>query len=345
MIASTMREARLSVRSCGPLVSYQDGGRFGMMRFGVPHSGPMDSLAHAAAHAALGQPHDATAIEISMGGLEIVCESGSVTCGITGGGFHVVHSGTGAAPWCVRTLRAGDVLSVHPGSWGSWAYLAFAGELLCNRWGGRTSTHSPSGLGGGMLARGAEVVVRNPQVSEEREGDLPVPHLARARTIVRVVLGPQTAQFAPDATATLLRESFAVTSRYDRMGMRLAGPALHLRDALSIPSEPLVRGSVQVGGDGVASILLADHQTTGGYPKIATIVSSDIDGVAQLQPRDRVRFQSVSAGEGVLLARSHAESTRRYLGDIAVSRVTLDDRLMQENLISGVVASAEASTP
>jgi allophanate hydrolase len=128
------------------------------------------------------------------------------------------------------------------------------------------------------------------------------------------------------------------------MGMRLAGPALVLKDALSIPSEPVVRGSIQVGGDGVASILLADHQTMGGYPKIATIISSDIDGVSQLQPLDRLRFQAVSVDDGVRLARSHAMVTRRFLEEVALRRVTLHDRLMQENLISGVVASSDAPT-
>jgi biotin-dependent carboxylase-like uncharacterized protein len=331
-----VREARLTVQACGPLVSYQDGGRFGMMRFGVPASGPMDRLAHAAALAALGQPHNATAIEISVGGLEVTCESGEVTFCVAGGEFQVRHAGAVARSWCVRTLRAGDLLSVRPGHWGSWAYLAFCGDLVCERWAGSTSTHSSSGLGGGRLTGGA-VVVRSPRVSEEREGDLPVPDFARARALARVVLGPQTAHFPAEATAALLGESFVVTSAFDRMGMRLGGPSLVLRDALSIPSEPIVRGSIQVGGDGVASVLLADHQTTGGYPKIATILSADIDGVSQLRPYDRLSFRSVSAEDAIGAARSHAQSRQRYLERIGLSQGSLNDRLMRENLISGVV--------
>lgn len=337
-----MSEARLTVRACGPLVSYQDGGRFGMMRFGVPASGPMDRLAHAAAHAALGQPQDATAIEISTAGLELACESGAVTCCIAGGEFQIRHSGAVARSWCVRTLRAGDVLSVRPGRWGNWAYLAFCGDLICARWAGSSSTHSTSGLGGGRLTGGAAVVVSNPKVSEGREGDLPVPDLSRPRQIARVVLGPQTAQFVQEATAAFLEGSFVVTSACDRMGMRLAGPALTLSGALSIPSEPIVRGSIQVGGDGVASILLADHQTTGGYPKIATVVSADIDGVSQLRPHDRLSFQSVSAEDGIRVARSHAQSRREYLQMIALPRGSLAERLMRENLISGVVSNRAA---
>jgi allophanate hydrolase len=331
-----MGDARLMIRSCGPLVSFQDRGRFGMMRFGVPASGPMDRLAYAAAHAALGRPQG-TAIEISVGGLELACESGEVSCCITGGGFEVRHSGSVAKSWYVRTLRAGDVLSVRPGGWGSWAYLAFSGELVCRQWRGSTSTHSSSGLGGGGLASGMVVVVRDPRVSVALEGELPVPDFARSRALAGVVLGPQTAQFRPETVAALQQASFAVTTACDRMGMRLAGPALHPRDAMSIPSEPVVRGSIQVGGDGVASVLLADHQTTGGYPKIATILSSDIDGVAQLRPHDRLSFRVVNAEEGVRIARSHAQSRTRYLQEVVTTRGSLEDRLMRENLISGVV--------
>jgi biotin-dependent carboxylase-like uncharacterized protein len=318
-------------------VAYQDAGRFGMMRFGVPASGPMDRLAHAAAHAALGQPQDGTAIEISMGGLELACESGEVTFCIAGGGFQVRHAGVVSAPWCVRTLRAGDVLSVRPGPWGSWAYLAFCGDLLCERWAGSASTHSTSGLGGGRLTGGAAVVVRNASVCEARQGDLLIPDFARPRQRARVVPGPQTAQFVQAATEALFNEAFTVTAAFDRMGMRLAGLALPLKDALSIPSEPIIRGSMQVGGDGVMSVLLADHQTTGGYPKIATIVSADIDAVSQLRPQDSLRFQSISAEEGIQLTRAHERAKRHYLERVSLPGGSLDERLMRENLISGVV--------
>jgi allophanate hydrolase len=338
-----MSEARLRVTACGPLVSYQDGGRRGMMRFGVPASGPMDRLAHAAAHAALGLPQGATAIEISMAGLQVSCESGEVTCCIAGGAFQVMHGGIAVTSWCVRTLRAGDELSVRPGRWGSWAYLAFAGELLCPRWAGSAATHAASGLGGGALDPGAVIVVRNSAVLEHREGVLAAPAFAGARQVVRVLMGPQTRHFDAESIAALQQQGFAVTSAYDRMGMRLAGPRLPPRDALSIPSEPLVRGSIQVAGDGVASILLADHQTTGGYPKIATVLSSDIDGVSQLRPGDRLSFQAMDAHQAIALARAHASSKARFFEELARPRDTLAERLMRENLISGMVEAGGAA--
>ena len=337
-----MSEARLTVVSSGPLISYQDGGRFGMMRFGVPASGPMDRLAHAASNVALGRPQHATAIEISIGGLELACEAGEVTYSIAGGDFQVSHAGAATQSWCVRTLRSGEVLSVRPGRRGSWAYLAFAGELVCEQWAGRTATHSMSGLGGGSLAAGSTIVVRDAEVAEAREGHLALPEWACSPPRVRVVLGPQTDQFEPAATEALLRREFTITPAYDRMGMRLAGPTLSLRNALSIPSEPIVRGSIQVGGDGVASILLADHQTTGGYPKIATILSCDTDGVSQLRPHDRLTFQAVDVHESIRLVRVRARSTQQFLEAIAIPRGTLSERLMRENLISGVCSETAA---
>lgn len=332
-----MTEATLRIQTCGPLVSYQDGGRLGMLRFGVPASGPMDRLAHAAAHAALGNPEGSTAIEISTGGIDLVCETGEVTFCVSGGDFHVVHAGARTNSWCVRTLSAGDTLAIRPGPWGSWAYLAFCGELVCKEWAGRTATHSTSGLGGGSLLAGAVVKVCDTRVSEEREGEIPFPDFARARESARMVLGPQTGAFAAGSEEVLVGHDFAVTPASDRMGMRLSGPRLALNDALQIPSEPIVRGSIQVAGDGVASILLADHQTTGGYPKIATIVSVDLDWLAQLRARDRLRFSAVEASEAVLIARSEASVRRQYLEQISVPRGDLQTRLMRENLISGFV--------
>lgn len=332
-----MAEARLRVRACGPLVTYQDGGRAGMLRFGVPASGPMDRLAHAAAHVALGNSADATAIEISLGGLELLCEAGEVSCSIAGGEFQVRHSGAATGSWCVRTLRAGDTLSIRPGRWGSWAYVAFCGEPMCGHWAGHSATHSASGLGGGSLTPGAEIVLRNARVVQEREGDRTAPALAGPRPLVRVVLGPQTDSFEAASVAAFLDAGFSVTPARDRMGMRLAGPALALKDALSIPSEPIVRGSIQVGGDGVASVLLADHQTTGGYPKIATVLSCDLDGLSQLRPGDGLRFQAVDPAEAIRLVRLEAPPRSRFLQEMAQSPGSLPSRLMAENLISGVV--------
>lgn len=316
-----MSDAIVSVEFAGPLVSFQDGGRPGFMRFGVAHSGAMDRNAFAAANAALGNPPGATAIEISLGGLVLRCQRGSVSFAIAGGGFAVEHAGRSGSSWQVATLRAGETLSIRPGRWGSWTYLAFAGEIAARRWLGSTATHSTSGLGGGKLSAGDEIVIVNAQCRDDRVGAIARPVFARPRHEVHVVLGPQERFFSAQVIEAFLGQRFRLTSAYDRMGVRLAGPPLAPRAPLDMPSEPIQRGSVQVAGDGVATVLLADHQTTGGYPKIATVIGSDLDAFAQLRPHDEIRFRALEPEDAICLTRRRAGIVARYLEAVSTGPV------------------------
>jgi biotin-dependent carboxylase-like uncharacterized protein len=299
-----MSRAVFTVTEAGPLVTIQDGGRRGLMRFGVPESGPMDRGSFALANLALGNGAAAPAIEISMGGLTLECIEGEVTFAVAGGGFRVAVDETSLGSWNVATIRAGARLAVKPGPWGSWTYLAFAGALAAKRWFDSAATHGPTGLGGGRLVRGDRIVVEDAALREERTGAIPCPISARPRHAVRVVLGPQDRFFPQAAIDALLANAFKLTDSYDRMGVRLSGPSLRPDATLDMPSEAIVRGSIQVSGDGAATVLLADHQTTGGYPKIATIVSDDIDGFVQLRSRSQVEFRAITPAAAIESART-----------------------------------------
>lgn len=310
-----MAEAVFRVVQAGPLVSVQDGGRPGMMRFGVPASGGMDRKALALANLALGRPEGSPVIEVSLGGLTLECLSGRVSLAVTGGAFLVEAGVVGAGgrktgSWQVLTIEAGERLSIRRGHWGAWAYLAFAGALQAPRWLGSAATLASSNLGGGVLKAGQDWVVAAAEVVPPR--DLPRPVSARPRRSLHVVMGPQAHCFAPEALEAFAAGPWVLTPQGDRMGVRLKGPALALGDALSIPSEPIVRGSVQVAGDGVPVVLLADHQTTGGYPKIATVLDDDLDAFAQLRPGDGVAFTPISAEEAAALGRFRAERWAEY---------------------------------
>lgn len=313
-----MADACFRIARVGPHVSIQDGGRPGLMRYGVPASGPMDRFSAAAANVALGNPSGAPLVEASMGGLALECLEGAVTVAVAGGGFLVDNAGEKPGCWAAFTVRAGETLSIRPGHWGCWTYLAFAGRLEAAAWLGSVSTHSQSGFGGGRLAAGAGLTVRDPEIRPDREGPIPFPVGARARSTIDVVVGPQERFFPAGAVETLLSAPFRLTDAYDRMGVRLAGPALPPDGALAIPSEPIVRGSIQVSGDGAATVLLADHQTTGGYPKIATLLSDEVDGFAQLRPRDPVAFKAVTPETAVALVRGRALARERYLEMLAL---------------------------
>lgn len=324
-----MSVALFKVTFAGPLVSFQDGGRHGHMRFGVPASGPMDRFGYAAACAMLGQA-PGTAIEVSRGGLALECLDGTVSCAIAGGAFGI------NADWEVLTVVAGDKLSLRASAWGSWGYLAFAGKITANEWLGHAATHVLSGLGGGTLGAGDTFEVHDAALRPDRNGAYDCPEIAHPRHDVRVVLGPQDQYFETGAVEALTTSTYHVTDAFDRMGMQLSGPTLALSDALAIASEPILRGAIQVAGDGVPVVLQADHQTTGGYPKIAHVLSADADRMAQLRAGDPLRFHIVSATEAVALARAEHSAQRQALTNLAAPRTSLTQRLMKVNLISGV---------
>lgn len=304
-----MARAVLRVVSAGPHCSVQDGGRPGLMRFGVPASGGMDRSALALANAAAGAPIGAPVVEISLGGLTLEVEEGALSVAIAGGGFVIGHGTASCGSWSVLALREGDRLDIRRGPWGAWCYLAFCGDLRAERWLGSAATHAQSGLGGGAVRTGMQLVVDATRVIDPRE--IPCPVWARPRSEVALVMGPQDRFFGQDRIDLLLGATFRLTDAYDRMGVRLRGPSLAPEAALAIPSEPVLRGSVQVAGDGVATVLMADHQTTGGYPKIATLAGSELDSFAQLRPHAAVAFRAVTPAQAVGMARIRAASMAR----------------------------------
>lgn len=264
------------------------------------------------------------------------CTQGAVTLAITGGDFVVDYAGQKTSSWTVLTIHKGERLAIRAGRAGSWAYLAFAGALQSKAWLGSQATHSMSGFGGGALQAGQSLTVCDAAMRDDRLGEIPKPDFA-PKGPIRTVIGPQDQYFGKNIVDRFVSDEFKVTDAYDRMGMRLAGPILALDGALSIPSEPIVRGSVQVSGDGVPTVLLADHQTTGGYPKIATVISSDVDRLVQFRAGQTLRFTSVSSEDAIGETRDYVSKKVQYLEQISVARGSLEQRLMRENLIHGCI--------
>lgn len=303
--------AVLDILQAGPHVTYQDGGRLGLMRYGVPASGAMDRKALAIANVALGNPPGATGVEGSFGGLSLLCRKGPVSLAITGGGFIVTRNETRLGSWATVTLQPQDRLTIRPGPWGSWCCIAFAGLIQSLTWLNSASTHASSGFGGGRLMAGEQISLT--QTRTVPDGPIPCPVWARPRHQINVTLGPQDTLFSAETIQILLSSRFRLTGAFDRMGLRLSGPSLAPQNALGIPSQAVTRGAVQVAGDGVPTVLLADHQTTGGYPKIATILDDDTDALAQLRPGDHLAFTVISADRAIQLARQRSASFHRYL--------------------------------
>lgn len=330
-----MSDVDFSISYAGPLVTFQDIGRPGNMRYGVSASGPMDIVSFEAANAVLGNETKQTAIEISLGGLILQCHEGSITLAITGGDFLIEYQGQKISSWTVLTIQKGERLSVRAGKSGSWAYLAFSGKLNVKDWLNSSSTHSTSGFGGGVLKTGQKFTLTDAYNQANRIGPILKPNF-NTNDLIHAVLGPQDQYFMNTAIKIFSDSIFKVSDNYDRMGMQLTGPKLELKSALSIPSEPVVKGSIQVSGDGIPTILLADHQTTGGYPKIATVISSDINRLVQLRSNQNVEFILINSNEALQKTRKFLDMKEKYLQKISISRGTLEQRLMNENLIGGV---------
>ena len=166
---------------------------------------------------------------------------------------------------------------------------------------------------------------------------LPAPFPAAPAQTIRVVLGPQEDHFTPEAVETFLTRPWQVTQEADRMGLRLDGPRLSHAKGYNITSDAIVTGSIQVPGSGQPIIMLVDRQTSGGYPKIATVITADLPALARFSPGASFHFAAVSAAEGAHLARERAAEMAELLASIAPWRPSgqIDEAaLYRENLIS-----------
>lgn len=299
----------LVVLSCGPMTSLQDTGRVGSMRFGLSRSGAMDLLSLAMANALAGNEPGAAAIELMLAGATFRLDGGPTRIAVMGARMGVTIDGGKAPPATSLTVWPGQVLAVGPATAGLFGYLAVAGGLDLPAELGSLSLQGRAGIGGGFGGRPLAPTDRlplhrrEPPSGPERASD-PAP-LDGTRPI-RVVLGPQDDYFSHEAIEQFLATDYTVSAEADRMGYRLAGPAIPHEKGFNIVSDGLVAGSIQVPGSGVPIVMMADHQTTGGYPKIATVVSADLGRVAQRRPGERVRFEAVTIETAQRLVRDHA---------------------------------------
>jgi 5-oxoprolinase (ATP-hydrolysing) subunit C len=330
--------AMLRVLAAGPLTTLQDGGRGGWLRFGVPPSGALDPRALAVANLLVGNRADAGALEMTLLGGAFAIEGGSVRIAVAGADMPLAIDGVAAARERSHTLTAGAVLRIGTARHGARAYLAVSGGFAVAPVFGSIAAHVRSGIGGGALRAGDILPLATAAPAGPELGlavDAPPTH-----SRVRLVLGPQDDYFTSDALAALLSAPYEVTARSDRMGLRLAGPPLAHAKGFNIVSDAIAPGSIQVPGGGQPIILLADRQTTGGYPKIATVISADLPALGQMRPGDTMRFEAVTLDEAIA-ARRALKAWLDALPTRIVALAALDsEHLLGANLISGVTDGA-----
>lgn len=289
----------IEVLDGGLLTTVQDAGRVGFRRLGVGGAGPLDGPALATANRLAGNPSGVAGLETTVLGPVLRFVAPTVFA-ITGADLGPVLDRADVGAWPVpqgrRVLaRPGNVLRFTGRRSGCRAYLAFAGGLAIPRVLGSRSTDLAGGFGGfgGRALRAGDLLRLDPARAEP-EGPASAPKPLGGEGRLRVLLGPQDDHFTPEVVRRLLSDSFVVSEASDRVGYRLSGPRLAHRDRAEIVTDGMVPGSVQVPPDGQPIVMMADGPTTGGYPKIATVLSVDLGRLAQLAPGDGVRFQAVS---------------------------------------------------
>ncbi len=342
---SASSQVGLRVLSVGPGTTLQDAGRHGYLRYGVTAAGPMDPLAHATANLAVGNALGATAIEVSLGGVELTAEARPLTVAIAGGDFAITLDGRPLPPAVLLIIEPGAVLKIRAGQSGAWCYIAIAGHLAVPQVLGSNATHTRTGFGGldgRALAAGDVLRVEPSDVVAPSFGVIAAPWLDRPPGVIRVVLGPQDDYFSDDQIAAFLAGPWSLSNRADRMAYFLEGPQLtHIR-GYNIVSDGIAMGAVQVPGNGQPIVLMADRQSTGGYPKIATVIGPDLGRLAQARPGTSFRFAAISIAEAVAARRN--EATVLACGPVVEPLVRTQfssEFLLGLNLIDGVVSSTE----
>jgi biotin-dependent carboxylase-like uncharacterized protein len=273
----------LTVLETGPLATIQDRGRPGQGSFGVPVSGACDQHSYELANRLVGNLPGAAAIEVTFGGLALCAESDAIVA-ITGAPC------PGAPLNAPATLRAGEVLRLGPPRSGLRTYVAVRGGVDVPKVLGSRSTDLLSGLGPEPLSAGQTLPIAcehepMPGVDLAAVADPPA-----GEVVVRVSPGPRRDWFTDGGWASLLGQTYTVSSNSNRIGVRLEGTPLERARDTELPSEGMALGALQIPPSGLPVLFLADHPVTGGYPVIGYVAGPDLDACAQLRPGQPLRF-------------------------------------------------------
>jgi biotin-dependent carboxylase-like uncharacterized protein len=312
----------LLVLAPGPYTTVQDKGRFGYQQIGVPSSGAIDQFAFRVANLLVGNPEESAVLEITVVGPQLAVLR-EVDLALTGAemGFELNHDPIEC--WKTIRVKPGDVISIQQVKSGCRGYLAVSGGIDVPEVMGSRSTYVGGKLGGykGRTLIKGDIIQSVDGSLLNKPRYLPESWIPRysEEVLLNAIPGPQD-DFFDEGMETFFQSEFSVTVKADRMGYRLQGPSIQLKEEMpkSIISEPTMPGGVQIPADRQPIILLAE-QTVGGYAKIATVISPDLSRIAQAIPGNTVRFEQVSL-----------ESAHRLYHEQAYRMQTIADQLSNQ---------------
>ena len=311
------RIAAFEVIEPGILTTIQDLGRYGFSQFGVPPSGALDAFSLKISNLLVGNQEEDACLEVTLVGLRMRALK-EVVIAVTGGDLSPILNGEPLEMWRTHLLVQDDVIAFKKVKAGCRAYLSAGGGFIVPKVMGSSSTYLSGKFGGmeGRPLRRGDVLYTSHKSSLDTLGiRFPsdwIPSLER-EVFLRAIRGPQDHHFTEKGLQTLTSSSYEVTRQCDRMGVRLEGPRIERRVDVeeSIISEGFISGAVQVPGDGKPIIILTEL-VTGGYTKIATIISADLPRVGQLKPGDRVKFSLISVEEAYHLLEEQEKKLEEF---------------------------------
>lgn len=294
----------IEVLKSGLLTTIQDIGRLGYQQYGMTVGGAVDTYASRVANALVGNALNEASLEITLVGPVLKARE-DMFISITGANLAPHKKGKRVPMWTSFVWEKGSVIDFREASCGLRSYLAVAGGFDVPIVMGSRSTYIPAGIGGfkgRALHRGDILKIRSRRGGVQRLGlaSRHIPSYPKQKTI-RVVLGPDDRLFSRKGVDTFLISLYTVSNELNRMGMRLIGDKIEHNGCADIPSRAVTFGTIQVATDGQPIAMLADHQTTGGYTQIATVITVDHSLLAQSQSGDVIRFQKVSLDEARML--------------------------------------------
>jgi len=300
----------------GLLTTVQDRGRTGYRAFGMPVAGAMDARSLACANLLARNAPDLAALELTLAGPTLQFERAAFA-GVCGAEMKATLDGNPVANGTGFPVAAGSVLAFGFAAAGCRAYLAVHGGIDVPVVLGSRSTYTRASVGGhqGRALRAGDLLAIGRATVEPVPCALPPERVPRFGhdLAIRVMLGPQDDRFLEEGIRTFLGSPYTVSNRNDRMGYQLEGPPIRHRDQADIVSDALCAGAIQVPGRGIPIVMMADCQTTGGYAKIATVITTDLPLMAQARVGDTVTFRAAQEEEAVAAAREE----RQLLDDLA----------------------------
>jgi biotin-dependent carboxylase-like uncharacterized protein len=337
--------SKLVVAAIGPASSVQDGGRHGAQRYGLTPSGAMDPLGLATANCLAGNPLFAAAIEIGPFGAAFTAREGAVRVALAGASRNADIAGRIVASDTSMMLADGETLTLGFARGGSFSYLAIEGGIAGEPMFGSLAVNARAGLGSPYprpLQVGDELVAVTATAAAERRIDLP----AATDGPIRVVMGPQDYEFDDVQKQVFWDSDWMISAISDRMGYRLEGPVIKHLHNHNIVSDGTVNGSIQVPGNGAPIVLMPDRGTSGGYPKIATVITVDLGRFAQISAGKVFRFKAVSMAEAQGEVRKFAQLLRSLPDRLrGIENFDLNiEALRDANVAGSAVSAVDART-